>query len=125
RLAPDIDPSRPVESYSIASRQLIEIARALAFDARVFIMDEPTSALAQSEVERLLHLMETLKSRGCGVIYISHKMSEIARVADRITVLRDGRHIITEEASALSPGQIVKFMVGRELSQQYPRAAAN
>jgi len=93
QLGLNIDVSQPVENYPIAVQQLIEIAKALSLDARIIVMDEPTSALNAPEVEKLFALIETLKTRGCGIIYISHKMEEIERIADRITVLRDGHRI--------------------------------
>jgi ABC-type sugar transport system ATPase subunit len=116
-----IDPDRTVESHPIAVQQLIEIAKALSLAARILIMDEPTSALTDPEVERLFALIESLKARGCGIIYISHKMDEIYRIADRITVLRDGAHIGTAARDRLPPQELVRWMIGRELSQQFPR----
>jgi ABC-type sugar transport system ATPase subunit len=121
QLGLDLDPSRAVESHPVAVQQLIEIAKALAFAARILIMDEPTSALTDPEVERLFALIGSLKARGCGIIYISHKMEEIYRVADRITVLRDGSRIGTAAREGLPPQELVRWMIGRELSQQYPR----
>ncbi len=120
----DVDVAGKVEDYPISIQQMIEICKALAFDCRIIVMDEPTSALTDPEVEKLFGIIEQLKSKGCGIIYISHKMEEIYRIADRITVLRDGQHIGTENASQLSSDRLIKWMVGRELNQQFPHHTA-
>jgi len=119
RLGLEINVNRLVGDYSMSVRQLIEIARALAFDARILIMDEPTSSLNHPEVAQLFRLISELKQQ-CGVIYITHKMEEIYRLADRITVLRDGRHVCTDTAENLSKHELVKKLVGRNVSEQYP-----
>jgi len=116
-----IDLSRPVDEFPIGVQQMIEIAKALAFNAKIIVMDEPTSALTEPEVEKLFEIITTLKKNGCGIIYITHKMEEIYQIADRITVLRDGRYIGTEAASNLPQSELVRWMVGRELNQQFPR----
>src|SRR5256886_5450593 len=116
----DIDLSRPVEDYSLSVKNRIEIAKALAFNARIFIMDEPTSALSRPEVEKLFALVRQLKARGCGIIYITHRMEEIYGIADRITVLRDGRHVGTALAGDLAEAELIRWMIGRELSRQFP-----
>ena len=116
----EIDLQRPVEDYSLSVRNRIEIAKALAFNARIFIMDEPTSALSGPEVDRLFRMVGQLKERGCGVVYISHRMEEIYRLADRITVLRDGRSMGTERATDLPASELVRRMIGRELSTHFP-----
>jgi len=120
----DVDPRRPVGSYPISVQQAIEIAKALAFEARIIIMDEPTSALTEPEVARLFGIVDGLKARGCGVIYISHKMEEVYRIADRITVLRDGRHVATAPASEMPRRDLLRFMVGREVGEQFPARSA-
>lgn len=117
----NIDVSRPVADYPLGIQQMIEICKALSFDCRIIVMDEPTSALTEPEVEKLFKIINQLKSRGCGVIYITHKMEEIYRIADRITVLRDGRYVGTERRTQLSQNKLVHWMVGRELNQQFPR----
>lgn len=117
----DIDVSSPVGDYPLGIQQMIEICKALAFDCRIIVMDEPTSALTDLEVEKLFGIIAQLKSRGRGVIYITHKMEEIYRIADRITVLRDGKYVGTANRPELSRDQLVKWMVGRELNQQFPR----
>lgn len=124
RLELDVDPNRLVEEYPISIQQMIEIAKALAFDARIIVMDEPTSALTEPEVERLFAIIAQLKAAGCGIIYISHKMEEIYRIADRITVLRDGAYVGTAPADELPRAKLIHWMVGREISEQFPRHAA-
>lgn len=116
-----VDLNRPVEDYPLSVQQMIEISKALAFDGRILIMDEPTSALTDVEVEKLFGIIADLKKKGYGIIYISHKMEEIYRVADRLTVLRDGEYIGTETAERLPEKKLVHWMVGRELSEQFPR----
>lgn len=121
----DIDASRPVEEFPIGVQQMIEIAKALAFDSKIIVMDEPTSALTEPEVEKLVGIIAKLKADGCGIVYISHKMEEIYRIADAITVLRDGEYIGTADADKLSQTELIKWMVGRELDQQFPRHKPN
>jgi len=114
------DLARPVEQFPISVRNRLEIAKALAFDARVVVMDEPTSALDRPDVERLFVQIGTLRQAGCCVVYITHKMEEIYRIADRITVLRDGRYVGTAAAADCPAPQLVQWMIGRELSELYP-----
>ncbi len=123
RLGLQINARRSVEEYPIGVQQTIEIAKALAFNARIIIMDEPTSALTEPEVERLFAIIEDLKQSGCGIIYISHKMEEIYRIADRITVLRDGRYVGTSRAPDLPRADLIRWMVGRDVDEQFPRHA--
>ena len=108
-------PAQPVAELPLSSRQLLEIERALGRDALLFIFDEPTSALGEHEVAPLFARIGALKARGCGVVYITHKMEEIYRLADRITVLRDGRLVGTAVPQDLPPGELVRWMVGRDL----------
>lgn len=121
QLGLNLDVRRPVEDFPIGIQQMIEIAKALSGNARVIVMDEPTSALNAPEAERLFSLIQSLKQRGCGIIYISHKMEEIERLADRITVLRDGRWIGTAPAAELPPPKLLQWMIGREIGEQFPR----
>lgn len=121
RLGVEALPQMPVSAYPVGVQQTIEIAKALAFDASIIVMDEPTSALTEPEVERLFAVIDDLKARGCGIIYISHKMEEIYKIADRITVLRDGRYIGTAEKSDLPKPELIRWMVGREVSEQVDR----
>ena len=120
RLGVDIDPEAKAEALSVSERQMVEIARAASYDARLIVFDEPTSSLTEDEAERLFRIIEMLKARGCGIIYISHKMAEILRISDEVTVMRDGRHIATRPASELSTDEIIRLMVGRELTNRYP-----
>jgi ribose transport system ATP-binding protein len=123
RVGLEIDPDRLVERLPIAQQQLVEIAKALALDAKIIVMDEPTSALNAPEVCRLFELIDDLKRCGAAIVYISHKMEEIARVADRITVLRDGAYVGSAPASELPVPKLVEWMVGREMGAQFPRHA--
>jgi len=123
RLGLDLDVRQPVERFPIAVQQLIEIAKGLSQNARVIVMDEPTSALNAPEVEKLFTLIKFLKELGCGIVYITHKMEEIDRIADRITVLRDGRWVGTAPASELPPAKFIHWMVGRDIGEQFPRRA--
>ncbi|MBW6465594.1 MAG: sugar ABC transporter ATP-binding protein [Brevefilum sp.] len=115
RLKIDIDPRLTVSSLSIAQQQLTEIARGLAFNAQVIVMDEPTAALSEREIDQLLSIVKSLANEGVSVIYVSHKLEEVFKVADRITVLRDGVRIITKNASEVSEDDVIFAMVGRAL----------
>ena len=121
RLGCPLPPERRMVDLSIAEMQIVEIAKALAYEAGLLIMDEPTSALSELEVEALFSVIRDLKQRGVTLIYISHKMDEIFRIADTITVLRDGHHIATRPAGELDAQQLISLMVGRELA---PTSAA-
>jgi ABC-type sugar transport system ATPase subunit len=116
----DIDLRRPAEEYPLSIRNRIEIAKALASNVRILVMDEPTSALSAPEVERLFKVIDALKGRGCGIVYITHRMEEIYRIADRITVLRDGRWIGTAPASELGESDLIRWMLGRDLAARFP-----
>ncbi|PZO73896.1 MAG: sugar ABC transporter ATP-binding protein [Mesorhizobium amorphae] len=120
RVGARLDPDMPVGALSIAEQQLVEIAKALALDARVVVMDEPTAALDDQDAQRLLFLVRDLRAQGVAIVYISHRMPEIAALADRVTVLKDGKRVATEPMAALSPGTIVRMMVGRDLADFYP-----
>lgn len=111
----DCDPRRPVDTLSIGQRQLLAIARALSMNARILLMDEPTSSLIGDSVERLFAVIADLKRRGVAVVYVSHKMDEVFRISDRITVLRDGRTIRTLGAASASPPEVIRLMVGRDV----------
>ncbi len=120
RLGLSIDPKRIMETMPASQRQMVEIAKAVSYNARVIVFDEPTSSLSDKEAERLFSIIETLKRDGCAIIYISHKMEEILRIADDITVMRDGRHIATEAAEKMTMEKIIKLMVGREITNRFP-----
>jgi ABC-type sugar transport system ATPase subunit len=119
-----VDPRALVETLSMANQQLIEISKALSSNCRVLILDEPTSALTDTEAEHLLRLLRRLASEGMSILYISHKINEIFTLADRVTVLRDGRYIGTEKISDVTPDQIIRMMVGRELGTMYPEKSS-
>lgn len=116
-----ISPEVRVRELSVAKMQMVAIVKAIAFDAKVIIMDEPTSAITDREVEQLFQVIEKLKRQGKAIVYISHKMDEIFRIADVITIMRDGKHIITKEAMHMSKDEVIRLMVGRELSNLYPK----
>jgi rhamnose transport system ATP-binding protein len=117
----DLDPARPLRSLSVAERQRVEIARALGRDARVLIMDEPTASLADADVERLLAIVRRLRERGVGIVYVSHKLSEVRSIADRVTVLRDGGFVATQPAEGMTEADMIGLMVGRSISELYPK----
>ncbi|HEV3303156.1 MAG TPA: sugar ABC transporter ATP-binding protein [Planctomycetaceae bacterium] len=112
----NIRPDQPVRRLRVGDQQLVEIAKALSQDASILIMDEPTSALTESEVERLFRIIERLLARGVTIVYISHKLDEVFRRSDRITVLRDGKHVRTMARGETSPRELTHLMVGREIS---------
>lgn len=114
------DPDQPMSSLAVGDQQMVEIAKALSRKSRVLILDEPTSALTPREVETLFGLIRNLKSKGVGLVYISHKMEEIFQLADRMTVLRDGKTVHTANADQLTESQLITHMVGRELNGLYP-----
>jgi ribose transport system ATP-binding protein len=113
----DVDPRRPLDELPTVYWQLTEIAKALSQDARVLIMDEPTAALAKTETAQLFELMRRLKEQGIAIVYISHRMEEVFEICDRITVLRDGRRVLTEETAKLTMQQVIDQIVGRKLEQ--------
>ncbi len=116
----DIPTNKIMSSMSVSERQMVEIAKAVSYDAKIIVLDEPTSSLNDREVEHLFRIIDKLKAKGCGIIYISHKMEEILRISDDVTVMRDGKHIATEPASELSMDKIIRLMVGRELTERFP-----
>jgi ABC-type sugar transport system ATPase subunit len=120
----DIDPATSVGELRVAEQQLVEIARALSQQSRIVIMDEPTSALSPGEVDRLFGVIEQLRQRGVGIIYVSHKLDEIYRIADRVTVFRDGKVVVTKPIRETRSHQLVTWMVGRELQDLYPKTPA-
>ena len=120
RLDVDIDLATPCKNLTAAQQQLVEIARALAFDARILVMDEPTAALTAHEVGRLFAIIAELKKQGIGIIYISHRLDEIFAVADRVTVLRDGANVGQRAIDRITRNEMVEMMVGRELTDEFP-----
>ena len=119
------DPRRIMSTMSVAERQMAEIAKAISYNARVIVLDEPTSSLSDREVEHLFAIIEKLKARGCGIVYISHKMDEILRISDEITVMRDGKSVATEPADKMTVNKIIHLMVGRELTELFPKKTNN
>jgi ribose transport system ATP-binding protein len=117
RLGLDIDPGAPVGTLSVARRQMVEIAKALSRDARLIVLDEPSAVLADAELEGLIRVMHRLAEKGVAFIYISHRLNEVFRITDRVTVMKDGRVVATEPTAAISPDRLVRLMVGRDLGQ--------
>ena len=115
-----VDPRTVMSTMSVSDRQMVEIAKAVSYNSKVIVLDEPTSSLNEREVEHLFRIIDKLRADGCGIIYISHKMEEILRISDDITVMRDGKHIATERAEDLTMDKIIKLMVGRELTERFP-----
>ena len=116
----NIDPARSMGSLSVAEQQLVQIAAAVGEGARVIIFDEPTSSLGEAEAKRLYELIATLRSRGVTQIFVSHRMPEIFALCDTVTVLRDGQHVATQPAGALTEGDLVRQMIGRDLAEYFP-----
>ncbi|MEG2653775.1 MAG: ATP-binding cassette domain-containing protein, partial [Ruthenibacterium sp.] len=111
----EINPREKVSRLSVSQRQMIEIAKAVSCNAKIIVFDEPTSSLTEKEVEHLFKIIKTLKEKGCGMIYISHKMEEIFKISDDITIMRDGTWVFTDRAENMSMDQIISLMVGRTL----------
>jgi rhamnose transport system ATP-binding protein len=123
RLGLDLDPDLPARDLSMPEKQLVEIARALGEEARVLVLDEPTASLSTSEVTKLLALLKDLRAQGLAIVYVSHRLEEIFEIADRVTVLRDGAVVASREARGLERAELIRLMVGRELSSVYPDRA--
>ena len=117
----DINANALVKNIGVGKMQMTEIAKALSENAKILILDEPTSALAEDEIERLMEILENLKSHGVTCIYITHKLSELFRITDSVTVLRDGRVITSQPTSQLSEEALIKYMVGREMKERFPK----
>ena len=120
KLEIDIDPRRIMSKLPVSQRQMVEIAKAVSYDAKVIVFDEPTSSLTETEVEHLFRIINMLRDKGCGIIYISHKMDEILRISDEVTIMRDGQYVATKAAKELTKEEIIRLMVGRELTNQFP-----
>ena len=120
---PELTPDAQVRKLSVGSQQLVEIARALAIGCRVLVLDEPTSSLTQQDVERLFQLIGRLKQQGKAVVYISHFIEEVKHIADRVTILRDGKVVGSSDVDAITTNEIITLMVGRQVQELYPRSA--
>src|SRR6201996_735771 len=123
RLGVPLDPARIARGLSIADQQVVEIGKALSLDARVIVMDEPTAALSAAEVDRLFEVIRTLRSHGAAVLFISHRLEEVFAICQTVTVMRDGRHVLTSDLDGLTANDLVHAMVGRELAERPPGAA--
>jgi rhamnose transport system ATP-binding protein len=124
RLGVRLDPDSPVRGLSIADQQIVEIAKALSFEARVLIMDEPTAALSGPEVERLFNVVRTLREHGAAVLFISHRLDEVFEICDTVTVMRDGAVVHDGRIADMTPDEMVRRMVGRDLSALFPKQDA-
>src|SRR6202140_4183132 len=118
-----LDPDRLARGLSIADQQLVEIAKALTTNARVIVMDEPTAALTSTEVDRLFGIVETLRARGNAVLFVSHRLEEIFAICQRVTVMRDGRHVLTKPIEELTTQSVIRAMVGRDMDALFPKVA--
>lgn len=116
----NVDPKMVMSRMPVSQRQMVEIAKAVSFHSKVIVFDEPTSSLTEEEVEHLFRIINMLRDRGCGIIYISHKMEEILRISDDVTIMRDGQWVATRPAKELTMNEIIRLMVGRELTNRYP-----
>ncbi len=115
-----VNPKTIIGKLSVSQRQMVEIAKAVSYNAKILVLDEPTSSLTQEEVEHLFVIINKLRAKGVAMVYISHKMEEILRISDEVTIMRDGQWIATEHASGLTTDKIIKLMVGRDLTERFP-----
>ena len=115
-----VDPRSKMGDLAVSERQMVEIAKAVSYNSKIIVMDEPTSSLTEKEVEHLFRIINKLRDRGCGIIYISHKVEEIKAISDDITIMRDGKWIATEPVKDLTTEQIINMMVGRDLTNRFP-----
>jgi len=122
KLGMTVNLSQPMRNMSVSQRQMCEIAKAISYNSKVIVLDEPTSSLTVQEVEKLFEMMRMLKEQGIALIYISHKMDELFEISDRITVLRDGQYVFSKKTKDLCPNDLIKAMVGREITEIYPES---
>ncbi len=120
-LSIDINPKTMMNELPVSQRQMVEIAKAVSYNSKIIVFDEPTSSLTEKEVDHLFEIIRKLKLKGCGIIYISHKMEEILNISDQVTIMRDGTWIATEDSKDLTIEKIIKLMVGRELTTRFPK----
>ena len=125
RLEININPTSLMKDLSVANTQMVEIGKAISYDASLIIMDEPTSAITEREVAHLFSMIRSLKAKGVTIIYITHKMDEVFQIADNITVLRDGKHVATVPATQTNKVRLITMMVGRELTEMFPKEVAS
>lgn len=116
----NVDPRAKMGDLAVSERQMVEIAKAVSYNSKIIVMDEPTSSLTEKEVEHLFRIINKLRDKGCGIVYISHKMEEIKAISDDITIMRDGKWIGTESVKDLTTDQIINMMVGRDLTNRFP-----
>jgi len=116
----NIDPGMKMSRLSVSQRQMVEIAKAVSYNAKILVLDEPTSSLTEEEVSHLFKIINKLRDKGCGLIYISHKMEEILQISDEVTIMRDGKWVCTKPAAELTTDKIISLMVGRELTNRFP-----
>ena len=119
----DLDPNEIVGNLSVSKQQMVEIAKALSIHAKILVMDEPTSALTAKEIDELFRIIDQLRSEGCGIVYVSHRLEELSHVSNRVTVLRDGEFIMNGEFQDYTMDQLISFMVGREITEKFPRVS--
>lgn len=117
----DIDPKQTVGDLPVSKQQMVEIAKALSINAKILIMDEPTSSLTAKEIDELFRIIRQLKSEGCGIVYISHRLEELQAIVDRVTIMRDGQYIMDDAFQSMTMDKIIANMVGREIKEQFPR----
>ena len=117
----DIDPHQVVGELPVSKQQMVEIAKALSTNARILIMDEPTSSLTSREIEDLFRIIQELRAKGCGIVYISHRLEELSHIVDRVTIMRDGRFITCMDFRDTTLDTIITHMVGREIKEKFPR----
>ena len=115
-----VDPKTVMSRMPVSQRQMVEIAKAVSYDSKIIVFDEPTSSLTETEVEHLFRILNMLRDKGCGITYISHKMEEILRISDEVTIMRDGTWVATRPAKELTMDEIIRLMVGRELTNRFP-----
>lgn len=119
----DLDPKTLVGDLPVSKKQMVEIAKALSTNAKILIMDEPTSALTDREIEDLFKIIKRLKSNGCGIVYISHRLEELEQITDRISIFRDGKYIITKDFADTDLDEVISYMVGREIKEKFPKVS--
>ena len=117
----DLDPRQVVRELPVSKQQMVEIAKALSTNARILIMDEPTSALTAREIDDLFRIIRELKAKGCGIVYISHRLEELQHIVDRVTIMRDGQYITSMDFQGVTLDEIIAYMVGREIKEKFPR----